>query len=286
MGKFLISIITVIVVGAILFLFRIGVFFPSGGLEKIGKLTDTALQDVKKEIISPPPLRILRESQQALLTQAGTVKWTNIQRVNNSLAPLAENIGLNSAAVRKVQDMFNRQYFEHISPDGKNVGNLVEDAGYEYIAVGENLALGNYKDDQGLVQAWMDSPGHRANILNPRFREIGIAVGRGLFEGKQTWLAVQTFALPLTACPQPEETLKSQINWLELQITELKIRAEGILSEFERYNKKDGREEYNSKVEEYNVVVQQLNELITQVKNLVLKYNDQARTFNVCVANL
>lgn len=278
--KIIILVIIVTVIG--------GSFFIkekfSKELSDISKSADTLLQDFKKEIINPPPLRATRESPDSLLTRAGTIKWTNIQRANNGgLLPLAENTQLNAAASRKVQDMFNRQYFEHVSPDGKNIGDLVESTGYEYIAVGENLALGNYKDDQELVQAWMDSPGHRANILNTRFREIGVAVGKGLFEGKQTWLAVQAFALPLATCPQADETLKSQINWLELQVAEFKLIADALLNEMEQYKKGGNREEYNRKVEEYNVLVKQINDLVAQIKAMVIEYNEQVRVFNNCI---
>lgn len=255
-------------------------------LSDIEKTAELVVGEIKKEISNPPPLRAIRESQQSSLTQAGTVKWTNIQRVNSgSLPPLVENAKLNSAASRKVQDMFNRQYFEHVSPDGKNVGDLVEATGYEYIAVGENLALGNYKNDQELVQAWMDSLGHRANILSTKFTEIGVAVGRGLFEGKQTWLAVQAFARPLAACPQADSTLKAQIDWLELQIAEFKVKADTLLSEMENYKKGGNREEYNRKVEEYNALAKQINDLVAQLKNMVIRYNEQVRAFNTCIAS-
>lgn len=284
--KFLISIVITVAVVVILFLFKGRIFSLSGRLEEIKKSTDVTLQDIKKEITNPPPLRALWESRQSLLTQAGTVKWTNIQRVNNGLPLLTENAQLNSAASRKMQDMFNRQYFEHESPDGKNVGYLMEAVGYEYLAVGENLALGNYEDDQELVQAWMDSPGHRANILSTKFTEIGVAVGRGLFEGKQTWFAVQAFARPLSVCSQPDETLKSQVNWLELQVAELKVKADAILNEIEEYKKQNDRKEYNKKVEKYNALAQQINSLVAQLKNMVIKYNDQARVFNACVTSL
>lgn len=284
-----ITILTVVVVavaGAVLFWLGNNTFSLPDGLNEIKKSTGFFVDEIKKEIINPPPLRAIRESQQSTLTQAGTIKWTNVQRANNGLALLAENVQLNTAVSRKVQDMFSRQYFEHVSPDGKNIGDLVETMGYEYIAVGENLALGNYKNDHELVRAWMDSPGHRANILNSRFREIGVAVGKGLFDGKQTWLAVQAFALPLAACPQTDQALKSQINWLEIQITELKVRADALLSEMEGYKKKSNREEYNKRAGEYNAIAQQINSLVAQVKNSIIKYNEQVRVFNACVAEL
>ena len=160
---------------------------------------------------------------------------------------------------------------------------MLDGAGYQFIAVGENLALGNYENDQALVQAWMDSPGHRANILNNRFREIGVAVAQGTFEGRQTWLAVQAFALPLSACPQADDTLKAQINLLELQVAELKVRADAILTEFEQLKQKRDREQYNQKVEEYNTIANQINSLIAQLKGSVAQYNEQVRSFNSCI---
>ncbi|MDO8669157.1 MAG: CAP domain-containing protein [Candidatus Buchananbacteria bacterium] len=253
-------------------------------LAEIKKSADIVLEDVKKEILTPPPLRAIRESEQAYLTRGGVIKWTNINRANNGgLAALTENQQLDIAAKLKVQDMFARQYFEHVSPTGGNISTLLDGVGYQFIAVGENLALGNYENDQALVQAWMDSPGHRANILNNRFREIGVAVAQGMFEGRKTWLAVQAFALPLSACPQADETLKTQINMLERQIAELKVKADAILTELEQLKGKGNRELYNQKVNEYNSIDNQINGLIAQLKSLVAQYNEQIKIFNACI---
>ncbi|MBI2063107.1 MAG: hypothetical protein HYT61_02595 [Candidatus Yanofskybacteria bacterium] len=252
-------------------------------LSNIKESTNIALEGIKKEILTPPPLRAIRESEQAYLTRGGVTKWTNIHRANAGLFALLENPHLNTAARLKVEDMFNRQYFEHISPTGDNISTLLDGVGYQYIVVGENLALGNYENDQALVQAWMDSPGHRANILNNRFREIGVAVMQGTFEGRKTWLAVQAFAKPLSACLQADETLKAQINIFELQIAELKVKADAILTELEQLKGKGNREAYNQKANEYNAIVSQINGLIAQLKSLVDQYNEQVRIFNACV---
>ncbi len=255
----------------------------SSQLSKIKESADLVLEDIKKDISLPAPLRAVSESEQAYLTRGGVMKWTNIHITNAGLPALAENPQLNTAARLKVQDMFARQYFEHVSPTGGNISTLLDGVGYQFIAVGENLALGNYENDQALVQAWMDSPGHRANILNVRFREIGVAVVQGTFEGRQTWLAVQAFALPLAACPQADKALKAQINLLELQIAELKVRADTILTELEQSRRRDNREQYNEKVNEYNVIANQINSFIAQLKIIVSQYNEQVRIFNACV---
>ena len=109
-------------------------------------------------------------------------------------------------------------------------------------------------------------------------------MGKGSFEGRQTWLAVQAFARPLSACPQIDPTLKAQIDWLEQQIAELTVKADALLAEMESYKKSSNREEYNRKVEEYNALAKQINDLVAQVKAMVIQYNGQVNAFNVCIA--
>ncbi len=192
-----------------------GVYFWQHRAEIPTKAEVQTILEHTREIITPPPLRGPLDQAAGNLTQAGVLVETNRQRQQNNVAALQAHAALNTAAQAKLSDMFSQQYFEHVGPDGKGPADWVEGVGYEYIKVGENLALGNFASDAALVQAWMDSPGHRANILNEDFTEIGIAVGRGNFEGRSTWLAVQTFAQPLSACPTPNRTLQTQVETTE-----------------------------------------------------------------------
>ncbi len=229
----------------------------------------------------PPPLRTALDEANAHLTVEGTINATNEQREAQGLLPLNENPKLDQAAALKLEDMFDHQYFEHISPNGDGPSDLADAAGYKYILVGENLALGNFKDDQTLVEAWMNSPGHRANILNIRYQEIGVAVGKGTFEGKQVWLAVQEFGTPLSACPQPTAGLKAQIDSNQQRINVLQADLAAKKADLEK--NKYPREEYNRKVEAYNSEVQEVNSLISQTKVLVNQYNAQIQEFNKCL---
>ena len=102
-----------IIVAAVIGLFLIRDKLASR-LSDIKESADVVLEDVKKEISLPLPLRATSESEQAYLTRGGVIKWTNIHRVNAGLPALAENPQLNTAARLKVQDMFARQYFEHV----------------------------------------------------------------------------------------------------------------------------------------------------------------------------
>ena len=127
---------------------------------------------------------------------AGTlVNLTNSARAQNGLGALSSNAQLTSAAYAKAQDMLDNDYFAHTSPAGKTPWDFILGSGYAYIFAGENLAIG-YTDSDELFQAWMASATHRENILNSSFREIGMAVLSGEFEGAETIVVVQEFGAP------------------------------------------------------------------------------------------
>lgn len=289
MKRFKIILLTIAAVGiAVFFVWEKGyVERLKTGVLGLKKSAEVTTEKLKKDISMPGPLRLLHDAPQSVLTQSGVVNWTNVQRANFNLSALRQSPKLNEAARLKVNDMFTRQYFEHVSPTGGDISNLAQAVSYEYLNIGENLALGNYENDQAVVQAWMDSPGHRANILNAKFTEIGVAVLRGQFEGKTTWLAAQVFARPLASCPQPDATLKAQIAILETQVDSFKREAEHKLYEIENAHPSANRRndpEYNQKVDEYNTLIEQINAKIAELKILVSQYNEQVRLFNTCAS--
>ncbi|MFQ6049481.1 MAG: CAP domain-containing protein [Candidatus Paceibacterales bacterium] len=246
-------------------------------------VTEFLIKETEKQISIPPPLRAEREAPEAFLTHTGIIQWTNIQREKYGLPSFMENKTLNAMAEKKVQDMFEKQYFAHYSPLGVGMEDLAKSARYEFIAIGENLAFGNFQDDEVLVQAWMDSPGHRENILNDDYQEIGVAVSKDIFDGESTWLAVQHFGLPLSACPQLDETLETKIGTNQNQIKELQKTLEALLVKIQTMKPKRGRA-YNQKIEQYNALASQYNTLIEETEVLVNKYNNQVRLFNECAA--
>lgn len=240
------------------------------------------VENFQKQVSAPGPLRGKIEAQDAFLTRAGVANWTNASRAENILPALAANSKLNAAAMAKVNDMFARQYFAHVSPIGEQAADLADQAGYEYIAIGENLALGNFENDEVLVQAWMDSPGHRANILGEDFTEIGVAVRQGNFERHPTWLAVQIFARPRTACPSVDEELRSRIDTNESRLSRWQNEIDSLRNEIDNMRPKHG-DEYNTKVEQYNTLVNDYNSLLQTTKAIIEQYNAQVSAFNVCL---
>ena len=252
-------------------------------LPEVGKeITDFLAKEAEKVIFTPPPLRSETENPQSFLTKEGVINWTNNQRARNGLPPLVENLILDAMAAAKIDDMFKNQYFAHQSPTGTGVGDLAKTFGYDFIIIGENLALGDYKNDEDLVQAWMASIGHRENILNNRYQEIGVSVEKGMYEGRSTWLAVQHFGLPLASCPSPDEKNKSQIETNQTTIDNLQKTLNTLRNEIMSMERKRDPL-YSQKIEEYNTLVNQYNNLVEETKTLILKYNIEVNKFNQCV---
>jgi hypothetical protein len=120
------------------------------------------------------------------------LELVNKERLKNDLTPLTLSNELTSAATAKASDMFKFNYWAHVSPTGTTPWQFITGSGYKYIYAGENLAK-NFDASQDVVTAWMNSPTHRANLLKPEYKEIGMAVVNGKLQGDETTLVVQEF---------------------------------------------------------------------------------------------
>ena len=94
-------------------------------------------------------------------------------RQQNGLKPLTENWELSRVARYKSQDMLDNRYFSHTSPTYGSPFQMIKAFGLSYRTAGENIAKG-YASPQAVVNCWMNSSGHRANILNVSYTQIGI----------------------------------------------------------------------------------------------------------------
>jgi len=131
------------------------------------------------------------------ITPEKIIELTNQKRMENGLLPLKVNNKLSQAARKKAADMFALNYWAHISPRGITPWQFIKESGYFYLYAGENLAR-DFATSEGVVNAWMASPTHKANILNNKYQEIGVAVVNGVLQDEQTTLVVQMFATPAT----------------------------------------------------------------------------------------
>lgn len=240
------------------------------------------IDSVKKEVFSPEPLRVFKNKAGSDLTKAGIILETNKQRADNNLKALKENSILDQMALAKAKDIFEKQYFDHVSPSGVGPDGLAKKYGYDYIVIGENLILGVFSGDAEAVNDWMNSPGHRANILNTRYAEIGVGVMKGTYEGQTVWVGVQEFGLSASVCPSPSAVLKSQIEEMQSQMNSMSYGILDLKKKIDSMSPKKGSD-YQSAVSQYNDLIDQYNNLTEQVKGLVEEYNAEVNKFNSCI---
>ncbi|MEX2054343.1 MAG: CAP domain-containing protein [Candidatus Colwellbacteria bacterium] len=174
------------------------------------------------------------------------VEQTNDERVTLGITELKVNPILQQAARLKAYDMATKSYFAHISPEGVEPWAWLEAAGYTFAAAGENLAV-NFTDSDDVTEAWMDSPGHKANIVNQNFTEIGIATAKGKYKGEDAIFVVQFFGKPVvqtasavvapqvatsaTPKPAPETIKEVKDTYIELEESVAVVEQEQVIEE-------------------------------------------------------
>jgi hypothetical protein len=151
---------------------------------------------------------------------------TNAQRIAAGLQPLMLNATLSQAAAAKAQDMFANNYWAHNSPQGKTPWVFIQGAGYQYTMAGENLAK-NFSTSQGVVDAWMASPTHKANIVKSGYQDVGFAVVNGVLNGGEKTLVVQMFGTgsSIAQAPQPQTVVPEKAAAVDQNT--LPIQSEG-----------------------------------------------------------
>ncbi len=144
------------------------------------------------------------------ITKVDLLNFLNHNRQAIGAQPLTESAKLDQVAMLKAQDMVAKGYFAHQSPQGLSPWYWFRQVGYNYKYAGENLAVG-FVDSSEVFTAWMNSPGHRANLDNPNYKEVGTAILSG-FQGNST-IVVQVFgslqsvvAKPVAATTAPTVT--------------------------------------------------------------------------------
>ncbi len=142
----------------------------------------------------------------ALVLPKVLVDYANQDRDTKNYGHLAINSVLEKAAQMKADDMAAKGYFAHKSPDGKTPWYWFQQVGYDFSYAGENLAV-NFSDSVDVNTAWMNSPGHRDNILNSNFSEVGIATAEGMYQGRKTTFVVQLFGRPAEVSSTPAKTV-------------------------------------------------------------------------------
>jgi len=126
-------------------------------------------------------------------TENKVIGLVNVQRAKVGLPPLKANWQVSRVARYKSQDMINKGYFSHTSPTYGSPFTMMESFGIKFSAAGENIAMGQ-STPEAVMNGWMNSPGHRSNILNPTYTEIGVGLAKNS-AGTCYW--TQMFIKPL-----------------------------------------------------------------------------------------
>lgn len=132
---------------------------------------------------------------------------TNQKRQEVGAGALNIDAQLTQAAQAKAADMFAKNYWAHFSPTGKSPWDFIHGAGYQYIYAGENLARG-FTTASDIINAWMASPDHRANMLSKNFTDVGFAFAQGNLTGDNgTVLVVEEFGSRTYVPPTAKQEL-------------------------------------------------------------------------------
>ncbi len=158
-------------------------------------------------VFSSVPSSVSAQVAYALLTPEAIIQLTNAERSGEALVHYRENQMLTAAAEEKARDMATRNYFAHATPEGEKTWKLIREKGYSFSRVGENLAV-KFSAPERAVQMWMASPGHRANILNDKFVDIGVGIAEGVYQGATTTFVVALYAAPLNNANEPTGEVK------------------------------------------------------------------------------
>jgi len=157
------------------------------------------------------------------------IELTNNERLGAGITILKENTELNQAALAKAADMFEDNYWAHISPTGTEPWYFITESGYKYQHAGENLAR-DFSNPRDVVAAWMASPTHRQNLLDSRYRDIGIAVMDGYINGVETTIVVQMFGSSQTSVAKVASTKVAATAYAQELPAQEKIIPESGLS--------------------------------------------------------
>lgn len=151
-------------------LWKIAVRYKIG----LSELIEANPQIKNPDLIYPNDLITIPEKNQSVSAyEQEVIRLVNKERTSRGLSPLSHNWQLSRVARYKSQDMHDKKYFSHTSPTYGSPFDMIKSFGISYRSAGENIAKGQ-RTPQEVVTAWMNSSGHRANILNKSFTKIGV----------------------------------------------------------------------------------------------------------------
>lgn len=138
----------------------------------------------------------------------------NDLRGEQNLNVMVAHNKLNMSSYAKANDMASHEYFSHVSPDGRGLDYFLKQSGYDYKVAGENLAMG-FSSAKDVVEAWIKSPTHYANLIDSQYEDFGIGLETGGYKGRQTVYVAAHFGVLKEGAKQQAVLLVAEDNNLE-----------------------------------------------------------------------
>jgi uncharacterized YkwD family protein/spore coat assembly protein SafA len=170
-------------------MWRIAVKYQVG----VSEIIASNRQITNPNLIYPGQKLTIPTMQATKAQESEVVRLVNVERAKQGLQLLTENWQLSRVARYKSADMAKLGYFSHTSPTYGSPFTMMENFGITFTSAGENIAMGQ-RSPQEVMNAWMNSPGHRANILSPSFSQIGVGLAQSS-SGQYYW--TQMFIRPM-----------------------------------------------------------------------------------------
>jgi len=226
------------------------------------------------------------------LTKDAIINLTNNARATEGLTILEENPLLDTIAEARARDILDKQYFGHVSPTGEQASHIALKIGYKYKFIAENLASGVFFTNSKIVDCWMQSPGHRKNILSSQMREIGVSVIKGKLNGTETWVSVQIFGLRSTQAPIGSYTFSRREPGMEIgaegpsgeglheKLRRMKQEVDAERAMIDRDLRIAGNdpvknEEHALRVRSYNKKLDKYNQALTEIQAIRMAMNSR-----------
>lgn len=163
--------------------------------QKYGMYTAAAVAGIFALVVLAQTFSLTKDSLISAVLPSVLFEKTNEARETHGVHPLFSHDDLDRAAQLKAEHMATHGYFAHFAPDGTSPWHWFRSAGYSYLRAGENLAL-HFSGSERIVNAWMQSPTHRENLLDVAYLHVGFGVATGTYEGSNVTYVVQLFGLP------------------------------------------------------------------------------------------
>ena len=229
--------------------------------------------------ISTKTIEFFSEDRYEKLTPDNVIYFTNKERKKYGLEELKKNEKLLNSSLKKAEDIIKYQTFAHILPDGKELVDILKENNYDPIVAGENLFIADYVTPKIVVEKLMQSPNHRENILNKKYKDIGVGIYKGIYKGKEMIVVVQHFGTSFDFCKKPDENLKNQIELLKKDLDK-KIE---YLNELKKEIDLDSSNLKEEKISKFNNLIDEYNLTVAIYKENVKIYNEQVLEFNKCI---